>query len=46
MSEMAGEKVKTGPPFRPMNSWPSNWKRTVSTDPFGRPDAFAAAAPW
>src|SRR5579864_6261681 len=34
-NEMAGEKVKCGPPFKAMNVWPLSWKVTVITVPFG-----------
>ena len=34
-SDMAGVKVKCGPPFKAMNRWPSSSNVTARTDPFG-----------
>jgi hypothetical protein len=45
VDDMAGENLKIGPPFNAINSWPSSWKATVITDPFGRPETFAPSPP-
>ena len=43
--EIAGEKVNAGLPLRARKGWLSSSNSTVITEPAGRPEACAAAAP-
>src|ERR687886_302115 len=44
-NDIAGENLKTGPPFNAMNLCPSSSKVTVITVPFGLPEASAPDSP-
>src|SRR5690242_4528364 len=44
-NDMAGENLKTGPPFNAINSCPSSSKVTVIAVPLGLPEASAADSP-
>src|SRR5207245_11650177 len=44
-SDMAGEKVKTGPPLIATNSWPASWTFPINTAPVAFPVACSPAYP-